>query len=233
MNLALPGEDADAWEDVGRRATSVVYGTVVGEQALAPGWPVRRTANEGRRHVGPTFLADVKEMGVAPHGVKLLPRNDRTARACCAGRSHNHISDVERFESVSLIVEGQSICFTKPVQQGLQWCEHRGSQANDWSERHRDGTSCPFRPVGHRQPGDKPPDEMTALAQQQGSRAVEDVERNLEVVRHELPRSNIPPRGVADGAPFCPHAKVANGIQIVVPLTRAVRLDRRRQREGK
>ena len=60
-------------------ATSVVNGTVVGSQALAPGWPVRRAADEGRRHVGPTFLADAKEMGVTPQGVK--PRPDRPARS--------------------------------------------------------------------------------------------------------------------------------------------------------
>lgn len=31
---------------------------------------VARTANEGRRHVGPTFLADTGEMGETPQGVK-------------------------------------------------------------------------------------------------------------------------------------------------------------------
>jgi|GEM_PF-5906213 len=31
---------------------------------------VARTANEGRRHVGPTFLAYTREMGETPQGVK-------------------------------------------------------------------------------------------------------------------------------------------------------------------
>jgi len=31
---------------------------------------VARTANEGRRHVGPTFLAYTGEMGETPQGVK-------------------------------------------------------------------------------------------------------------------------------------------------------------------
>ena len=31
---------------------------------------VARTTNEGRRHAGPTFLANIGEMGATPQGVK-------------------------------------------------------------------------------------------------------------------------------------------------------------------
>ena len=64
---------------------------------------VARTANEGRRHAGPTFLADTGEMGATPQGVKqrrplrslgphgwggagpFATETERPAQ-CCAGR---------------------------------------------------------------------------------------------------------------------------------------------------
>lgn len=65
---------------------------------------VARTANEGRRHVGPTFLAYTREMGETPRSVKRrkplrslgpsrvgraparsLRETERPAQ-CCAGR---------------------------------------------------------------------------------------------------------------------------------------------------
>ena len=51
---------------------------------------------------------------------------------------------------------------------------------------------------------------------------VENLERDLEVARHELPRPDVAPCGIADRAPLRPHAEVADGVSVVVPALSAV-----------
>ena len=51
---------------------------------------------------------------------------------------------------------------------------------------------------------------------------LENLERDLEVAGHELPRAHVAPGGVTDGAPLRPHAEMADGVDVVVPFPRPV-----------
>ena len=60
---------------------------------------------------------------------------------------------------------------------------------------------------------------------------MQDLERNLEIARHQLTCVYIAPRGVPDRAALRPDAKMANGLRIGLGRTMTLHGSRKRERE--
>src|SRR5687767_14271180 len=95
-------------------------------------------------------------------------------------------SDKIRVRSVSLDVKGQSIGFTKHVEQSLAPGIVARRQSGNRTERDGDRAARAFRPVRHRESGNEAPDVLPALAEQLERGCAECREWDVEVAGHQL-----------------------------------------------
>ena len=156
---------------------------------------------------------------------------DRLPVADALYPSHFLTLTIQVAGSVSFGLERKSICLSQPLEHRFERSEHRSRQSYDRPDRDTDRPSCTFRPVGHREPRDQPPDHLPTLDEQLLCRRMQRLEWNFEIARHQPPR-RIPPRRISDCPAFRPDSQMANGF--CMSIARPVRLyrgcERQRQR---
>src|SRR6185437_871054 len=110
---------------------------------------------------------------------------------------------------VPFCLERQPVRLSQALDDRLERREDRRGQSDDRTDRHGDRPARALWPVGHRQAGHQPANQLAALAQQLPGGGVQRLERDLEIGGDQLSRRVTPGR-ISHRAAFGPHAEMSD-----------------------
>ena len=88
--------------------------------------------------------------------------------------------------SIHVGFERQPFGFAQSLDDGFKGREYWRRYSGDRPERHADGPSSAFRPIGHVQSGDQPTNELSAFIEQLTSSFMELFDWNEQIARDQL-----------------------------------------------